>query len=333
MTRASPPVADKSRDLPYTAQFRRFFSLVKLGFRMTRKFHKENGRLSRLIGAHCSIAGGLYKAAERGSALGCVAIQIFTKNSNQWNAAPILPQEISSFQSACKKGGIKIAFAHAGYLINLASPDLAMHKLSINSMQEELERAEALELPFVVVHPGSHKEAGELVGVLQVVEAIKQLVEATTGFRAQIVLETTAGQGNSIGYKLEHFAEIFKRLPASVLKRIGVCVDTAHVFVAGYDIRTRDGYKYFWNEFKKYIGLEFLRAIHLNDSPKPCASRVDRHEHIGKGFIGLEPFGWLLNDKRFMNIPMVIETPKGATPAADKKNLKLLKIWQESLPA
>ncbi|MBI2092346.1 MAG: deoxyribonuclease IV, partial [Deltaproteobacteria bacterium] len=269
----------------------------------------------RLIGAHCSIAGGLHKAAERGGALGCTAVQIFTKSSNQWNSPPLLPAEISIFQKSCFEAGIKTIFAHAGYLINLASSDPAVHKLSVSSMRAELERAEMLELPFVIVHPGSHKGAGELVGILQVVSAIKELVEATSGFKTHIVLETTAGQGRSIGHKFEHFAEIFKRLPKQALKRVGICVDTAHVFAAGYDITSRAKYNLMWKEFDGFVGFEFLRAVHLNDSAKTLGSRVDRHEHIGKGEIGLEPFRWLLNDKRFINIPMIIETPKGETPA------------------
>jgi deoxyribonuclease-4 len=286
---------------------------------------KENGRPLRLIGAHCSIAGGLHKAAERGGELGCAAIQIFTKSSNQWNSPPLLPAEILIFQKSCFEADIKIVFAHAGYLINLASSDSVIHKLSIDSMRAELERAEMLELPFVIVHPGSHKGAGELVGILQVVSAIEELVEATDGFKTHIVLETTAGQGNSIGHKFEHFAEILKRLPKQALKRIGICVDTAHLFAAGYDITSRAKYNSMWKEFEHFIGFEFLRAIHINDSAKGAGSRVDRHEHIGKGEIGLEPFRWLLNDKRFINVPMVIETPKGATLAADKKNLNLLR--------
>lgn len=280
--------------------------------------------MTHLIGAHCSIVGGLYKAAERGAELKCTAIQIFTKNTNQWEAPPLIPSEIDSFLNACRAGGIKIAFAHAGYLINLASPIPATHKLSVRSMLAELERAESLEMPFVVVHPGSHKGAGELVGVLQVVAAIKKLVEDTEGFRAQIVLETTAGQGRSIGHRFEHFAEIFERLPPHVLKRVGICVDTAHIFEAGYDIRDKKKYPKIWDEFKKMIGFEFLRAIHLNDSMKGLASRVDRHEHIGKGYIGIEAFRRLLNDKRFINIPIVIETPKGVTLSEDKKNLEII---------
>jgi deoxyribonuclease-4 len=281
--------------------------------------------MPRLIGAHCSIAGGLRTAAERAGALKCNTIQIFTKNNNQWEAAPLLAREISDFQAACSKNGVRLAFAHAGYLINLAAVDEAVHERSMLSMRQELERAEALEMPYLVAHPGSHKGAEELAGVLQAAASLDRLIEETEGFRVQIVLETTAGQGNSLGCRFEHFAEIMSRLSKMHLRRIGICIDTAHIFSAGYDLSTPFACGKVIKEFDRTIGLEHLKVIHLNDSMRECASRVDRHEHLGRGKIGLATFKWLLNDKRFINIPTVIETPKGATLDADRRNLKLIK--------
>lgn len=277
------------------------------------------------IGAHFSISGGLFEAARRAGALHCNTIQIFTKNSNQWEAAPLLKADIVKFQNECSVQGIKLAFSHTGYLINLATAEEGIHALSMRSMMQELERAESLEFPFVVVHPGSHKGAGEIIGIVQVVESLKELIDDTEGFRVRIALETTAGQGRSIGYKFEHFDEIFKRLPAKYQKRVGVCMDTAHIFAAGYDIRDKSGYAETMKRFEALVGIENLLAIHLNDSAKDLGSKVDRHESLGKGYIGLKSFGMLLNDHRLANVPMVLETPKGETNASDKRNLRLIR--------
>lgn len=283
----------------------------------------EKSVTKHLLGAHVSTAGGLVKGIGRGAELGCKAIQLFTKNSNQWLATPLSKNEIDSFQEALSGSGIKVVAAHSGYLINLATVNPSIQQQSVESILQELERAEALELPMLVVHPGSHKEAGELVGILQVVENLRYLLKETEGYRVQIILETTAGQGSSIGHTLEHLAEILDRIEEH--PRIGICVDTGHVFQAGYDIRTKEGYDAMWREFEEMIGLKHLKLMHLNDSMKKCGSRVDRHQHIGKGEIGLEPFRWLLNDKRFAKVPMVIETPKGAGLDEDRENLKLLR--------
>ncbi len=279
----------------------------------------------RLIGAHCSIAGGVAEGARRGAALGCNTIQIFTKNNNQWDAPPLLEDEISDFINACADGGIKLPFAHASYLINLASPQDANLIRSVRSMFIELERAEQLELPFVVVHPGSHKGAGLETGFDTIASSIEELVKRTPMWRVKIALETTAGQGNSIGHKFEHFTEIFKRLSKASQKRVVVCLDTAHIFAAGYDINSKQGYKRTFEEFEKYVGFDLLVAIHLNDSAKEVASRVDRHAGLGDGLIGLEFFERILNDPRFTHLPFVIETPKGDSTANDKKNLELIK--------
>jgi deoxyribonuclease-4 len=279
----------------------------------------------RLLGAHCSIAGGLYTAAERGGKLGCSAIQIFTKNSNQWKAEALTLSDIDSFKEALSKNSIRVAFAHAGYLINLSTVEPEGHANSMKSMNVELERAIALELSYVVVHPGSHKEAGELVGIMQLVENLKILREEVKGAKVQIILETTAGQGSCLGYRFEHFSEVFDRLgwPAD----IGICVDTAHLFQAGYDISSREGYMNVIKEFDEVVGLDYIRVFHINDSKTECGSHVDRHQHIGKGKIGEEAFKLLLNDERFRGIPMVLETPKNKNADEDNDNLNLLRSF------
>lgn len=301
---------------------------------MTHKIKKGNGRhvrSERLIGAHCSITGGVSEAARRGAEVGCNTIQIFTKNSNQWDAVPLLETEISRFQSACAEHNIRLSFSHAGYLINLASPDEATYKRSIDSMLVELERAERLELPYVIVHPGSHKGAGEKSGILKVAESIKYLNEKTDGFRTHIVLETTAGQGNSIGHKFEHFNQIFSHLEDTDLKKIGICLDTAHVFAAGYELNDETGYVKTMAEFDKYIGLKYLRVIHLNGTSKFLGSRVDRHDHLDKGEIKISAFKRLLNDSRLLEVPVVIETPKGSTTENDRRNIRLIRKLMEGV--
>lgn len=279
----------------------------------------------RLLGAHCSATGGLNKAVERGGELGCSAIQFFSKNVNQWKAPSLTLREIDAFKEALSASKIKIAFAHTGYLINLATIDPVIHESSMESMRIELERAEALELPYVILHPGSHKGAGELVGIIQLVENLQRLIDGLKGSKLQILLETTAGQGNSLGYVFAHFVEIFERLGAP--NEIGLCVDTAHIFEAGYDISTKSGFDAVFKELDETIGMDHVKAFHLNDSKVECGARVDRHEHVGKGKIGKEAFKLIMKDRRFAKIPMVIETPKGTTLEEDEKNLKLLRSF------
>lgn len=286
---------------------------------------KSDVNKGRLLGAHCSTAGGLSMAPKRGGELQCSAIQLFTKNSNQWKAPALSLKEIDAFKEAMSENNIKIAFAHTGYLINLATIDPAVHEDSMESMRIELERAEALELPYVVVHPGSRKEAGELVGIIQIVENLKRLMDEFKSANVQIVLETTAGQGASIGYDFEHFAEIFSRL--GMPQNIGLCVDTSHIFQAGYDISTKDGYESVVSELDEIVGLKYVRIFHFNDSKTDVGSRSDRHEHIGEGKIGKDVFKWILGDRRFEKVPMVIETPKGSDLSEDKRNLDLLRSF------
>jgi len=275
-----------------------------------------------LLGAHMSIAGGVDKAIERGKLLGCTAIQIFVKNNNQWFNKPLDKEEIERFKALRKETGIFV-FAHTGYLINLASPAPDNYEKSMKSMLEEFEKCEALQIPFIIMHPGSHGGAGEEEGIKKSAAAIDLLFKTTRSYKVKLVLETTAGQGSALGYKFEHFAAWLDLVDDA--KRLGVCVDTCHVYAAGYDIKSIDGYEKTWQEFDKMIGLDKLTAFHLNDSKRELGTRVDRHEHIGKGELGEKAFAQLLNDKRFKDLPMVIETPKDPEMILDQMNLKLLR--------
>jgi deoxyribonuclease-4 len=274
-----------------------------------------------LLGAHVSISGGFYHAPLRGQELGCNTIQIFTKNANQWKAREILPGEIEKFQESLISSNIAPVVAHDSYLINLASPDNELWKKSLRAFLEEMERAESLKIPYLVTHPGSHKDAGEDEGLKKLIESFNSLHRDTKGFRLTILLETTAGQGSALGYRFEHIGEIINHMKEP--DRIGVCFDTCHTYAAGYNIKEEKGYYQTWEDFNRIIGLSKLRVIHLNDCKKDLGSRVDRHEHIGKGDLGLEFFNRLLHDQRFQNIPMILETPGGQPE--HKMNLETLK--------
>lgn len=282
----------------------------------------------RLVGVHCSITGGLPKAVERGQALGCTAMQIFAKNNNRWLAPPLSNIEIEDFRAAWAASGIRVIFSHAGYLINLASPDPKITELSMESMRSELGRAESLGLPFVILHPGSHKGKGDSTGIRYVTDRLNILFEETVFSRTRIVLEGTAGQGQSIGHRFEQLRDILGGIQD--MDRIGICLDTAHLFAAGYDFRTPTTYAALWEEFDRIVGLRWLSCLHLNDTTRELGSRVDRHDHIGAGKIGTRAFGLLMQDKRLAHLPMVCETPKGKTDALDRKNLvKLYQLQKE----
>jgi deoxyribonuclease IV len=274
-----------------------------------------------LAGAHMSIAGGIYRAFERGSLVRCRTIQIFLKSSNQWKAKILNEQDRILFQNAQKKTAIHPVLAHDSYLINLASPDLNLYRQSCDALVEELKRGNFLGIPWLVMHPGAHMGSGTKTGVARVAKALVQaldIVEPPIG----LLLENTAGQGSSLGWRFEQLAAILEQVGNS--DRVGVCLDTCHAFAAGYDIRTEAGYEETLREFDRLIGLEKIRAFHVNDSKKELGSRVDRHDHIGKGFIGLDAFRSLVNDKRFIAIPKILETPKGADSRLDKQNLRTL---------
>jgi deoxyribonuclease-4 len=275
----------------------------------------------RLLGAHMSTAGGVSKAIERGNSLGCTAIQIFVKNNNQWSNPPLDQAEVERFLSLRKETEMFV-FAHAGYLINLCSANPANREKSHASMLEELEKSEQLQLPFVVLHPGSHGGLGEEAGIKTVASSLNSLFMTTKGYKVKILLENTAGQGSALGYKFDHFKQILDLIDEP--ERLGFCFDTCHGFAAGYDLKSTEGYDNTWLELKKAVGLKKLMAFHLNDSKKPLGSKVDRHEHIGRGELGEQAFAHLLNDSRFKNLPMVIETPKDPDLKLDRLNLQLL---------
>ncbi len=280
-----------------------------------------------MFGAHMSIAGGFDKALERGEKIDCRTIQIFTKNSNQWKAKEITDEDLCRFHSFYGKFHIFPVVAHDSYLINLASPDPVLHRKSMESFFHEMERCEKLRIPYLVFHPGAHVGSGEKAGLKKIAQSINVLLKRGKGFKVSLLLETTAGQGTTLGYKFEHLADIIKMVRQK--KSIGVCVDTCHIFAAGYDITTQKGYKKTFETFNKVIGLDKLKVFHLNDSKKELGSRVDRHEHIGKGFLGLKPFEFLVNDRRFTNIPKILETPKGPDLKEDVENLRVLKGLME----
>jgi deoxyribonuclease-4 len=262
-----------------------------------------------LLGAHMSIAGGYYKAVDAAAALGMDCVQIFTKNNNQWRARPLTDDDVARFRKALEETGIALPSAHTSYLINLASPDDPLWEKSLEAFVVELERAEALGLVGLVLHPGSFVASSEEQGLERIVGALDRAHARTEGFRVKTWLETTAGQGTNLGHRFEQLACILDA--AETGERLGVCLDTCHVFAAGYRLRSKREYAATMDEFDRVIGLERLEAFHLNDSKKPLGSRVDRHEHIGQGELGLEPFRQLLNDKRFTGLPMYMETPKG----------------------
>ncbi len=276
-----------------------------------------------LLGAHMSVAGGVSKSLDRGASIGCDTIQIFTRNNNRWASKPLDPKEIERFHQRVKETGIWPVFSHAAYLINLASPQDELWEKSINAFIDELERAEALNLLGVVLHPGSHMGEGEEVGIRRIAAALDRCHDATAGFRTLTLLEITAGTGAHLGYRFEQLAAIRDQVKAP--ERIGFCFDTCHAFAAGYDFRTRSGYEAMMEEFDQVLGLEHLRAFHFNDSKHPLGSRKDRHEHIGKGYIGLDGFRWIVNDVRFQQVPMVLETPKSPDMHEDVENLAVLR--------
>jgi deoxyribonuclease-4 len=267
------------------------------------------------LGAHMSIAGGYYRAVELAKASGCDCVQLFTKNNNQWRAKEILPEEANRFRATLDELGIAHPIAHSSYLINLASPDEALREKSIESMIVELRRAEQLGIPWVVVHPGSHTTASEEEGLANVAKSVDRIHAATKKLKVGTLLENTAGQGSNLGWRFEHLAEIMSNVKEP--ERVGVCIDTCHAFAAGYHLQMPADFKATMREFDKVVGLSRLFAIHLNDSKREFGSRVDRHEHIGRGQLGADAFAHLLNDKRFRKIPMYLETPKDDSKKED----------------
>jgi len=261
-----------------------------------------------LFGAHMSIAGGCHNAVAAGRAHGCQALQLFTKNSNQWNARDLTDGEVAAFRGALRGSGIRKTAAHDSYLINLASPDAALREKSTEAFADEVRRAERLGLDYLVTHPGAHVDSGEEAGLARVAAALDEVHARCPGFRVKVLLETTAGQGSCLGHRFEHLARILALVADP--GRLGVCLDTCHVFAAGYALAPEAEYRATMREFDRVLGLRRLLAFHVNDSLKPFGSRVDRHAAIGKGELGLEPFRLLVNDPRSRTRPMILETPK-----------------------
>ncbi|MGE3314611.1 MAG: deoxyribonuclease IV [Planctomycetaceae bacterium] len=276
-----------------------------------------------LLGAHMSIAGGYYKAADAAAELGMDTVQIFTKNNNQWQGKPLTESEIAAFRESIDRHNLKSPCAHDSYLINLASPNDELWKKSLDAFVIELERAEALGLAGVVMHPGSFVDSSEQEGLDKIVVALRQSLDRTSHAKVQIWLETTAGQGSNLGHRFEHIQYLLDNVGKGT--RIGVCVDSCHIFAAGYPVGTPEEYAATFAEFDRTIGVDQIRAFHLNDSKRELGSRVDRHEHIGRGCLGLEPFRHILNDERFADLPMYLETPKGEE---NGKNLDAVNLRQ-----
>jgi len=278
-----------------------------------------------ILGAHMSIAGGYYKAVEAASRAGCQCVQLFTKNNNQWRAKPLTDEDAERFQRALDELGISHPISHDSYLINLASPDDELWKKSIDAFVIELQRAERLGIPRVVAHPGAFTTSSEEAGLARIAAGLDEVHRQTPGIGSKCLLETTAGQGSNLGWKFEHLASIVDAVADP--DRLGVCLDTCHVFAAGYAMGTEKEYKATMRKLNQTVGVKLVEAFHLNDSLKPLGSRVDRHAGIGRGEMGIEPFRFLLNDRRFKKTPMYLETPKGEEKGRDLDaiNLQLLR--------
>jgi deoxyribonuclease IV len=278
-----------------------------------------------ILGAHQSIVGGYGRAVERAHQCGCDCVQLFTKNSNQWAAKPITAEQVRQFRDALDTLAIKHPLAHDCYLINLASPDPVLWARSVDAFVGELQRAETLGIPYVVTHPGAFTTASEEVGLRNVARALDEIHRQTRGLSAKCLLETTAGQGTSLGWRFEQFAQVLDTVRDP--DRLGFCFDTCHVFAAGYPFGNKTQYRSTMGAFDKLIGTDRIKAFHLNDSRRELGSRIDRHEHIGRGQIGLEAFRLLLADRRFRTTPMYLETPKAGVDGSDwdAANLQVLR--------
>jgi deoxyribonuclease-4 len=272
-----------------------------------------------LLGAHMSISGGLERALLRGSKTGCRTIQLFTKSPNRWKERSLEKSEKERFISLRKRLNISPIISHNSYLVNIASPDRHLYDKSLDALLCEMRRCEELEVDYLVIHPGAHRGSGEHRGIERISKALNVVHQKTEGYRIKIAVENTAGQGTVLGYRLGQIGKIFEGVRER--SRLAFCLDTCHIFAAGYDIRKEAGYKRLFEEINDAIGLENLKIIHMNDSGRGCGSRIDRHEDIGKGKIGEMPFRWIMNDDRFLNVPKIIETPE----RSDRENLGLLK--------
>ena len=261
-----------------------------------------------LFGAHMSVAGGLPRAVARAVVHRCDALQIFAKNASQWRGRVLPPEEIREFRAQLSRAGIGPVVSHASYLINLATTSPGLRRQSLEAMGDEIDRAEALGLLGVVLHPGCYTTGCEADGLQLIADGLLELLRARRRGRTMILLEHTAGQGTALGATFEQLASIIAKMNDH--RRVGVCLDTCHLLASGYDLTSPEGYASTFTQFGRLVGFDRLKAFHLNDSKKPLGSRVDRHEHIGKGCLGLEPFRRIVNDRRFRGLPMLLETPK-----------------------
>jgi deoxyribonuclease-4 len=276
-----------------------------------------------LLGAHMSIAGGLDRAVLHGHELGCETIQVFTRSPRQWRPRILQDEEIEAFRRAKEQTGIDPIIGHDCYLINLATTDEHLWRKSLAVLLEEIHHCVALDIPYLVMHPGSHLGVGEETGLKRIAAGLDAASEQVERGGMQILLENTAGQGSSLGSTFEQLAQVLHWVHDA--SWLGACFDTCHALAAGYELRTREGYETTWQEFDRLIGLDRLNVVHLNDAKGGLGSRLDRHYHIGKGSLGLEPFRMLLNDQRFRALPMLLETPKGRGDDEDKENLRVLR--------
>jgi deoxyribonuclease-4 len=283
------------------------------------------------FGAHMSVAGGLPRAVERAVLHGCDALQIFAKNASQWRGRPLPAAEIADFRRRVRQSGIRPVVSHGSYLINLATQVASLRVQSIDAMRDELDRADALGLLGVVLHPGCYTSGSEAEGLRLIADALSELLNERPHARTMVLLEHTAGQGTSLGVTFEQLATMIEHLHGH--RRIGVCLDTCHLLASGYDIVSVEGYTRTFAQFEQMVGLKRLQLFHVNDSKRPLGSRVDRHTHIGEGCIGLDAFRRLVNDRRFAGLPMLLETPKEdrrspqaiAVDRLDEKNLQTLR--------
>ena len=280
-----------------------------------------------LIGAHLSISGGIENSIIKAIELKCPVLQIFTKNARQWSSPPLKEENIKKFLKLQKESGAIIA-SHDSYLINLAAIDKEKRSKSISSFIDELYRTKTLNIPYLVFHPGTANETTEIKAINLIAKAIDQSIEKSNNLNTTILLETTAGHKNSIGYKFEHLRDIIDKSKYKV--RLGICFDTCHTFVAGYNIKEKDGYEKTMVKFEKIIGLNLLKFFHLNDSKGDFGSHLDRHEHIGKGKLGLNIFKYIINDIRFDKTGKCLETPKDKNEESDKINLNILRSLKKS---
>lgn len=277
----------------------------------------------QLLGAHTSTQGGVSKAVELASSLGFTAMQIFTKNNNRWSAKPTDPKEILRYKKLLEESDIKFVVSHASYLINLCSNKKDILSKSREAFIDELHRCEQLDIPHLNFHPGAHLGEGETAGIQLIADSLNHCHRKTPRCKVKSMLEMTAGQGTSLGHTIDQIRDIIELVDDK--SRISVCIDTAHIFAAGYDIRDKKIFKKMLTEFDKKIGLARLQCFHMNDSKKELGSKVDRHEHIGKGFIGLTGFSHIMNEKKLSHIPKILETPKGKEQLEDLENLSVLR--------